>query len=477
MSLKFFNLTNALFILSCHIGAAIFFYIRANILGEQVYYWTALFIMAAAIPYVSALLRKRFIFYEGIYLFLAFFLVCHIARLFLNIDEITLELSSATEIIKLLIIGTVSFIVGYEFFLCRLAAQGLPIRNFFVANEYLTKFPLTLYLTGWALRLMPRLVVRMFPPGSIISKIIESFNGWQIVIFLMITSIYMALMIDAYIYFCNLGSKVHIFKKEKYLYRIIFFFTAEIIYGLLITGMKENILIPIILMLVVYLKARKKIPFIYIMLITSIFVVLFMPFTGTFRKMRENYEYTSTAKCAIETVENVFNKENFQDELVKAVKRVSAPLEMSVVSLELYQEGVEIKTYKDAADYLSRFVPRFLWPTKPSVDYNRIGKEMGILSEEDYTTSISPTLIGGLILNYGFYGVFIGMFIAGLIIRTYWEWLVVRTDGNLFSFIVYFLALYSWIRLDEITIILHANIALFLYVFVIVTLMKRKTGS
>ena len=444
-------------------------------MGVQVYHWTALFIMAASIPYISAILRKRFIFYEGIYLFLAFFLVCHTARLFLNINEITLDLASATEIIKLLTIGTIGFIIGYEFFLCRIAAQILPIRNFFVADKYLMRFPIVLYFIGWLSRLIPWFVVKTLPPTFMFTKIMLYFNGWQLVKFLTVTSIYMALMIDAYIYFFNSESKIHILKKEKYLYRIIFFFTAEVIYGLLITGMKENILIPAMLMLMVYLKARKKIPFIHVTLTLAIFIVILMPFVSTFRDARRNYGYTDTAECVREAAENIFNKENFQEELIKAIKRISVPLEMSVISLELHEEGMEVKTYRDTADYLSRFVPRFLWPAKPIVDYNRIGKEMGVLGEDDYATSISPTFIGGLILNHGFHGVIIGMFVAGLIIRTYWEWLIVRTGGNLFSFMIYFLALYSWIRLDELTVILHANIALFLYIAVMVTLIKGKT--
>ena len=63
--------------------------------------------------------------------------------------------------------------------------------------------------------------------------------------------------------------------------------------------------------------------------------------------------------------------------------------------------GEIVNTFNNAFDYLARFVPRFLWPSKPSIDYNKIGRDLGLLHEGDYSTSIGITLLAGFIMGGG----------------------------------------------------------------------------
>ena len=84
--------TTALFIWLCHIVIAIFFYNRAITWGVTAYYWGSLFFLVASIPYVIAFLAKKFILYEPLYLFLGAFLISHTACMFLNFDDIGLDL-------------------------------------------------------------------------------------------------------------------------------------------------------------------------------------------------------------------------------------------------------------------------------------------------------------------------------------------------------------------------------------------------
>lgn len=63
------------------------------------------------------------------------------------------------------------------------------------------------------------------------------------------------------------------------------------------------------------------------------------------------------------------------------------------------------------------FVPRFLWPDKPSRHiWNKFGRTYGIIGQDDYQTSVGVSFIAEGFMNYGYVGMYTVAFIMGLLI-------------------------------------------------------------
>ncbi len=70
------------------------------------------------------------------------------------------------------------------------------------------------------------------------------------------------------------------------------------------------------------------------------------------------------------------------------------------------------------------FVPRFLWPEKPVIALGVwFALEIGAAVEVDewFNNSVNMTIPGQLFLDYGWYGLFIGSFLVGFILKMLWN--------------------------------------------------------
>ena len=72
-------------------------------------------------------------------------------------------------------------------------------------------------------------------------------------------------------------------------------------------------------------------------------------------------------------------------------------------------------------DFVNSLVPRFLWPGKPNVG---ISEEIGRLYYGTEFSSPAVTYMGDLYRNFGWGGVFPGMFLIGLVLRSIYAWLI-----------------------------------------------------
>ncbi len=60
-------------------------------------------------------------------------------------------------------------------------------------------------------------------------------------------------------------------------------------------------------------------------------------------------------------------------------------------------------------------IPRIVWPDKPTPgEFTRAFKRM-YWGLHDQTTSVAPSQLGGFWSNFGFAGVFLGMWLSGLL--------------------------------------------------------------
>jgi len=91
--------------------------------------------------------------------------------------------------------------------------------------------------------------------------------------------------------------------------------------------------------------------------------------------------------------------------------------------------------------------PRFIWKNKP-LSTNSLGNEfghrLGILSPEDFVTSVGPTIIGDFYINFGILGIILGMFLLGMPFRFIYDYLIELTAASSSSLLIYSV---FWIQL------------------------------
>ncbi len=65
-----------------------------------------------------------------------------------------------------------------------------------------------------------------------------------------------------------------------------------------------------------------------------------------------------------------------------------------------------------------KWIPRFLWPDKPTEDLgNRWAREYSYLGPDDYTTSFNLPWLSEMYMNFGTLGVIVVNFLIGLLFR------------------------------------------------------------
>jgi hypothetical protein len=63
------------------------------------------------------------------------------------------------------------------------------------------------------------------------------------------------------------------------------------------------------------------------------------------------------------------------------------------------------------------FIPRALWPDKPTRHFwNKFGRTYGVLSTEDYETSVGISYLAEGYVNFGYHGMYIVAFLVGFLI-------------------------------------------------------------
>lgn len=433
------------------------------------YYWAALFISLVCLPYLNAAIRGKFIIYEPIYLYPVGLIFSYTIFLFVPLEDIMLDPVSVSEVMFLLCVGIASFLSGYKMGDFLPIGKKLPLERFMIPEKYFPQLPVILYFLGWIFR-------AIFEPHIGILPIFGFTNmlGWQIVTILVRNSISAGLMIDAYLYFLPARSAAEIVKKQKYITRLLFFAVTEVFFIFFIDKMRESLVVVIFYTLMVYVITKKKIPYLTVIIFVVLFVSFVMPYTLAYRT---EFDDKGSPRDALSFAnEIIMDKEVYAEWREGALKRVSNSLVVAELCYRRKSENPDVRVYKNLFDYISRFVPRFIWHNKPVIDYNEIGRKIGMVAPNDERTCISVTSIARCILDGGIpvVNVIIIFFITGIILKTYWVWLVVRPKESLFPFIIYINLLYTWLRDEELAITLHSNIALIAYIYILLVFVRRK---
>jgi len=423
--------------------------------GSSAFFWTALAVIASALPYLFAFFKRKIIFYEPIYLFLSGTIFTYIAYLLFSSKALELDQEALAYVMTACTFGAVAFTIGYKLNFGNFLAKILPIKNYMVDEKILGKICLKLYGLWLIFTILPFL-----PLGGLLDSMKSLFQN------LMMFVVLGGVMIDIYLY--AIASKADI-GRYKYLLRS-FLLACVYFVQCFLSGFSGAMASVFGVTIIAYIKGKNTLPSIPKIIAIIVTLVVFLGYIVPYTKIfREAHWQGENIGDSLEYANDEFITLSQDDKIEVSLTRFSDPLFMGLKCHGLRKQNVNISRYSGFLSFLARFVPRFIWKDKPvSFNGNQVGRELGVIQEDDFTTSISLPLLSNFILNGGLWGVILGMLGVGTILRLYWEWLIIRTGGNFLAFVVYFIILFSWIfGGDEIGSLVVANVGFlgYLYIF------------
>lgn len=89
--------------------------------------------------------------------------------------------------------------------------------------------------------------------------------------------------------------------------------------------------------------------------------------------------------------------------------------------------------------FVSLGPPRFIWKNKPVINAsgNEFGRKYGIILPDDFGTNVGPTIIGDLYLNFGVWGIALGMLFFGALLRFIFDVLIRYSGASLSGIMIY----------------------------------------
>jgi hypothetical protein len=221
------------------------------------------------------------------------------------------------------------------------------------------------------------------------------------------------------------------------------FFIFQILFGFL-SGMKESVISPFIIVIIPYLISGKKIPFIRLFLILILLLIVY-PVNDNYRTVVKNNVNIDRVTAIQIALTKTVNGE-FGEILNEGTNSYSSRLDLFPFLMYAYENELLWKEYKNMNRYIYipvSFLPRGLITTKPKSDSG--SKLNDIIYDFDYN-SITPTTYGWSYFEGGYIYVFITFLLFGLVI-TYLE-KYLNLD-NLKSIILYSILLLQLLKVEN----------------------------
>ncbi len=89
--------------------------------------------------------------------------------------------------------------------------------------------------------------------------------------------------------------------------------------------------------------------------------------------------------------------------------------------------------------FISLGPPRFIWKDKPVINAsgNEFGRTYGIIDPDNFQTSVAPTIVGDLYMNFSVWGIIFGMLFFGWLFRIIFDLLIKESNVSLSGVIIY----------------------------------------
>lgn len=206
-------------------------------------------------------------------------------------------------------------------------------------------------------------------------------------------------------------------------------FILEFSYGFL-SGSRINAVIPVI----IYLIARHYVyirDYYRVIVFGIIILFVIMPFGYFLRNPSGSLSYFGAADNQISTLQNM-QQFIFDNSIGR--------IDQSQIFLAILNKTAHFLNGQDLLNFfVSLGPPRFIWHDKPVINAsgNELGRDLGILPPSDHTTSISPTVVGDLYMNFGLTGIIAGMMIIGILARFLYKILIENSERSLSGVMIY----------------------------------------
>ncbi|MFH7024923.1 MAG: O-antigen polysaccharide polymerase Wzy [Heteroscytonema crispum UTEX LB 1556] len=195
------------------------------------------------------------------------------------------------------------------------------------------------------------------------------------------------------------------------------------------SGLLAEIMILFLFMFNIVWFVHRKIPVILI----SILIVLYLAFSPVKAEYRNLTWNSRKPEAQLNPIERLqlfinlsieyhqkytFNKESiYRAPKISATDKAAERSAMIIFLSDVMKNTPEIVPYWNGETYLpllTSYIPRIIWPDKPEI---RIGNDFGhrykILDADDFSTSMNLPMIVEMYVNFGSWGVIIGMSLLG----------------------------------------------------------------
>ena len=218
---------------------------------------------------------------------------------------------------------------------------------------------------------------------------------------------------------------------------LVILFSAEVAFGAL-SGFKGTFITAVVAVAIPLSVSRQRLPKVPLIVFTLAFLIVVIPFNGTYRSIVRQGSMTLTPGQAVSASPEILRQTLTGNSATWALSNSSIYLMQRIREIDsvaiIVQRTPQQISFQSPLQLieapLAGIVPRFLWPGKPlnltGYEFNQ--EYFGAPSTE--YTSTSDTFVGGLYLYGGWLPMLAGMFLLGCGVRLLDDQLDVRTNRH-----------------------------------------------
>jgi hypothetical protein len=217
--------------------------------------------------------------------------------------------------------------------------------------------------------------------------------------------------------------------ERKYVYYSIALLIIQTNTALNNSYLRSELLMPTVVLFAGYFVGRGNVRDLFSFRVLPFLLIfwMFISLFSTLGKYRSNFgtaitqEYFNNAEDDFSPVSNeLFNEE--EDKGGSFIERNACVAQLTNCVRLVHDKG--FYNGEVSAPVVYALIPRFLWPDKPLIQVGQwFAVEMGtaIVTDGRANNSINMTIMGELYMDFGWFGVIIGCFLFGWLIRVLWN--------------------------------------------------------
>ena len=218
---------------------------------------------------------------------------------------------------------------------------------------------------------------------------------------------------------------------------LVILFSAEVAFGA-VAGVKGNFIIAVLAVAIPLSVSRRRLPKIPLILAALAFLLVVIPFTGTYRSVVRQGSVTLTPGQAVSTAPEILRQtvtgnsatSVLSSSTTYTLQRIREIDNVAIIVQRTPQQIGFRSPLQLIEAPLEGVVPRILWPGKPlNLTGYEFSQEYFDLPSTVYT-SASDTFVGGLYLYGGWLPMLTGMFLLGCVVRLLDDQLDVRANRH-----------------------------------------------